>query len=841
MIALARPKVAERLTKIPLRSNGMGHMTLPDVTAIPVGYSVRTYDVNLDRPGQVSGRRGMAYLAENPAGALTVADFESDETWTGANVSADVVNFREFEAGGAGLRGLRLTNPGGGVTATRSGLALNLGPDTDEFIAFWIYWSDVAEAPSVVITFTTSGSNRFLYQQVSPSSAGWYFYAIRKSAFTISGVPDWTSITSITLSADDALALGGYFVTIDNMYVAPKKVDGLYNFRQSAARGGGTFRLAAARGTVAYLDEAAKRWVPLITGLTAYVPYTFATLNDYCYVMNGVDAVRVITGNGLGMLTPATSYLAGIAPATAVPVLTEMAGGVLPSGVHDYKIVPYSTITGKEGNSVVDANGATKLITITTGANAKVRLSSLPSWGSDAKVTHLRIYRRDSTDAHYRRVSSDLNGEVPAGQDAYEDNTANGDLGAELEGRSDYVLNSPPPVLGFAAVVGNRMVGAGNPAAPGTLYVSRSNTGEQWDLVNASVRMDLNDNDPINGVADAFGFALVGKDRAAYAGSPASVAAGFVFRKVESRAGFMSHRSVVVLEDAVRYRSHDGYYEMRRDWVAKKISRAWDTGPVLPGLIEPTFAEFESSKPSVNDCCGAYNKRRAQIIWTDTRFGNRVPDIAPVLHVGAIEGTIIGALDEEEVGPASGWAFHRFAFGNTLAGLSCVANYIDVPTGKHLVMGGGPGGFVYRLDTDEYDDLLVGGNVAIDSDMIHPPYSIPGVAMGTHVLKDFREDRIVFTPLGNWPVALTYYYDWRSEAGSAQSTTPVGTDLWTASATPFTAGAIEGETGTMVRIVLPARLSRNIARRIRNNTLGQSFEYAESTYHVEYGQTEGAV
>jgi len=100
---------------------------------------------------------------------------------------------------------------------------------------------------------------------------------------------------------------------------------------------------------------------------------------------------------------------------------------------------------------------------------------------------------------------------------------------------------------------------------------------------------------------------------------------------------------------------------------------------------------------------------------------------------------------------------------------------------------------------------------------------------------------MVFVPLGNWPVSLEYYFDW-NYAPTAASVTPLGTDIWAPAAQPFLlVGPIYAEIGTYLRQEPEAGRHRNVAWRIQNANLGQSFHLSECTWFVEYLGSEGAI
>jgi len=679
-------KKVETLIKLPVTGLGLGHMTLLDPNRYLPGQSHRTYDVNLDLPSSVRKRTGIRFLCENPIGAVQIATCE-EAGWDG-NSTADAVNFRKYEVGGAGAASRKLTIAGPATISSVLTLAapLDLGADVDEYIAFWLSTVTPALVTSVSVDFASDAGfvNRLeMPAQIVSATAGFNLYVVKKRDFTVVAAGTWSNIGFVRLKLIGTAATS---VSFDNIYLAPRKTDGLYNFRQSPKRGGGNFKVGAARGAVAYLDEVQRRWVPIKTGLTAYVPYSFQTFTDFLYWANGYDSVMVALGDGFGNLTPATTFTAGITAPAATATFVVVAGGVLAAGIHDYRFEFFSDLTGLPGDT-------TALHIPATAAASKIQLANLPV-SVDPKVAKLRIYRKDATDVHFFRVADLANGTL-----VYEDNTADLSLGAELAGFPSYLIRTPPPKLAYLAVVGGKMVGAGERANPGVSYVSQANNAEQWDLAKGPTRHDLDDNDVITSVFDAWGFSAIGKTRGVYIGTAVAGPSGFSYVKRIEDSGPVSHRGIVKGREAIHYRSHDGFYQMDRAWRAQKVTRGWDAGVLAPGLIEPTFSMLDGR--DTQGICGAYLKGRGQILWNDKMFRDAAPNLICVYHLGQLEG-----LPEDAGGSVGGWSFHRYAKGDALEGISAMDEYVDQFTGKILVMAGGTGGFVYEVDSGEYDDIL---------------------------------------------------------------------------------------------------------------------------------------
>jgi hypothetical protein len=842
-------KKRETLVKVPIYDLGLGHSTRPDPNRLRPGHSVRTFDINLDRPNSIVQRKGIRYLCENPVGAAKITDFEeavggAPGQWSGAPsddsaTDADgTKHWRPYKPASLGTKSKKLTAAAAVTVQSFLDLStapLNLGNDLDEYIVLWFYLDDKSfvnwtsglritlETVANVDVFTLYANPATVTDRVADGKPV-NFLAARKRDLIIGGAPLWTNIIRVGIKWT-CTGGPGTFVSFMDAYLAPKQVDGLYEFRQSSRRGGGHFKLGAARGTVSYLDEQLHRWVPLITGRQPYRPVTIQSFGDFAYVSNpGGDKVKLIAGDGKGALTPATCYDAGIeAPAGALGFLVG-AIGALPVGVHEYRIRYYSEITGLPGNS-------TAYLSPATVANGSVHIEPLPV-SADPKATHKDIYRRDATEGYFRRVAR-----VANGLQAYDDVIGTLDLGEVLEGRPTYVNSSPPPRLGFQARVGNRMTGAGVSDDLAVAYFSRPNNGEQWDLFAAPVRLSSGRYDEITAIFEAFGYCCVSLGDPLHVGTQEAGPSGFRFQQRAEMGGPTSHKSVVVTPDGARWRGRDGYYFCNRNFRPLKISRDWDIAPAAPGVIEPAFTQLDSRH--VQEVQGAYLKDRAQILWTDKMNNDETRNLVAVYHVGHVESYMARQAQRSAGGSISGWAFHRYAKGHVFAGATALAEYIDDADGTRRLMGGGPGGAVFEVDSEEIDDVMADKRVLVNGHAIMPFMGNPGVAIGQHQLKDFVYHDITFVPIANTPVILRYYFDWKYLSIS-DSETPVGDDSWSVAALPFQAGPIYAQVGTYHRIDLPAGRHRNVAWEIENQTLGGAFHVSENVWWMEYMGGEGA-
>ncbi len=735
---------------------GLGHLIDFDALQIAGGYSLRTYDVNLDTKGAVRERGGIEYIAENGACGMQIATCEEGD-WD-ANSTADAVRFRQWDYGGPGLGSRKLTAAVAGTITSKRPLAhVNLSTDEDEYICWWTYVEDPAKLTDIALILSSgeqeamapddvvvmaplgfsglSGAGSFTYRVPAASlTAGWNFFAKKKSAFTVAGSPAWTDLTSVSV---EMVATAATAVNFDNIWLGPAHLYGLYNFRRSAAGGGGNWYLAAGRGQIDVFVPEQFRWKPLITGLVRDEVVNFFTLNDFCYAVKKSDTVRLIVDNE-------HAYIAGIDPPAAPPIATVAAGGNISAGAHEAAVVFWSAVTGKESAPV--------FVEVTVAANnSKIEYTNLPV-SADTKVSFLRIYRFAPGRPGYQRVSAALDGEVPNGTTTYSDGTASTSLGALLEGSPNYDINLPPGRARVAAVVGNHVL-YDDPEAPGRIRVSRENSAEQVPL-DGSVALDQGDNDDITSIFNADGAALVFKHNSFYVGP--KVKGGlqpFDFVRKSEKIGSLSHRGVIGSDEGlIRWRHTTGYYAMNYGWVPRKIARGWDKPSSIP-TAEPSLRTFESGRGEL--VTSAYRTDRDQIYWTETVKGMRFPGVQPVLHED---------LSSEEL--QSGWSFHR-------APVSILAQAVD-SSFDELILGGGAAGIVFRLDTSRRHDLLVQGKQAIVTDYMTPPLDRQEKAagVGPRTLKTYKYLDVLMRPEGNWPLQYDVFYDWRPAGGSSGSITP---------------------------------------------------------------------
>jgi len=712
---------------------------------------------------------------------------------------------RPFGATGPRAEAIRLASNGAGtpVPGAQHTLSstLDLSPNLQEFICFWVWCYD-----KTAISFTAGSAGiRFelhstlnvnLFRKFIDSAAqvndvvndgtdGWTFFAIRKSAFTMVAAGNWAAITHLKIAyTRNVSATVESVVVFANAWVGAEVLTGLYNWIRSPNVGGGNYIVAAGRGCISIYVPEQNFWRQLVSGMQPDRPVIFESVRNFLYAVQEGERPKLIVDS-------MTAYEAGIVAPAAAPTLTIIpSGGFIESGEHTIAVVFYSTVTGRESDPIFTPAFAV------SANNSSITLTNLPV-SVDPKVTHLRIYRLAPGQPSYKRISPALDGEVTNGVTTFLDTLAATSLTDELEGDNTYDLNGVPPNAGVVALVSNRMV-YNDPAQPGRVWVSREGDGERVPG-GGSVPLDEGDNDVVTAARDVGGFCVVWKNNSFYVGPDVGGLQPFSFQRMNNKIGTLSHRSVIVDDNAVRFRHASGYYEMDRGWDAVKISGLWD-GRRLNSLAEPVLQDMNLGRS--NYITSAYLTERDQIYWTEAIKPSSVPSIQPVLHK---------PLQEH-----SGWAFHR-------APVSIIANSRDFDSNDERVIGGGDAGIVYFLNTNRHSDHRPQGDVAIDMDYLMP-YLEPVEAeagMGNVVLKRYHYIDMVMRGGGNWPLDYEAFYDWEGGAGDSGSIAPM---LGAAIGVTFTIGvsAIGGKAGHVQRGVLSMGRHRTIAIRWRNNRLDEA-------------------
>ena len=546
------------------------------------------------------------------------------------------------------------------------------------------------------------------------------------------GVAQAGGVNTITLAAT-ASATDNYY---KNQLITIEAGSGAAQTQRIISYVGAT-KLATVDAAWGVAVDATSSYV--IGALSTRLPVSFVALNDWLYVMNGIDRMLLLTDN-------LRAYDAGIDPPTTIPTVVSTAGaGSVVSGSHILAVRFYSEITGRESDPVFSA---TAFVGVN---NSTLHYTNLPV-SLDPKVTHLRLYRLAPGQPGYKRVSTSITGEVVNGVTMYDDAAASTALGDIMDrspsGGDD--LNGIPPRARRGVVLNGYFV-ADDADQPGRLHVARVGAGEQWPL-DSTIALDEGDGDDITGLAANWGLVIAFKSNAFH---PMRLAGGglqpFVVQDRRSRFGAVSHGGIHVSTDVIRFRHHTGYFQMGQDMKARPIANGWRRASRLP-LAEPSLQDFDKGRAHL--MTSAYLSSRRQVYFCEVKQGSVYPNVQAVLHEDLAQ----------EVVPSiyGGWAFHR-------APVSIIADAQLAGVIEDYIVGGGAAGLIYRLDMDYVNDRSPAGETAIDMHYVTPPLDQREKAygLGPSILKHYRWLDMIMRPGGLWPLDVEGFYDWRSSEASA--------------------------------------------------------------------------
>ncbi len=768
---------------------GLGHLIDFDPLLIPAGYSQRTYDCNLDTLGSAVQRGGAVYEVENGACGLQIASCQEGAGWD-AFSTVDAAIFRQFKYSALGVSARRITTVGQEIkdSVFTFPQILDLGNDLDEYIPFWVYVDDKTRIlqfgisiSSKAATFADSFS---LMNPVVPPANGWNFILKKKSDFVSQGAPVWTDTHAVLIRLS---SLDSTFVVYDNIWLGVAHIYGHYNFRRSAAKGGGNWLLAAGRDKLDVLVPEERRWKTLRSGLARKKVVNFLTMNDFCYAFNGVDKMMLIVDNN-------TLFDAGIEKAASLPNVEVLPGqGNVVAGTHSYAFAYWSDITSRDNDPVFLDN----VVVAATGS--AIKLTNLPQ-SPDPKVSGLLIYRLAPGQPGWKRLTGQAPFDVAKGVAEFTDTAASTSLGKLLDGSPAYDTKQPPP----RARVGCKVRAHGIvdiPEAQGQIWVGRANTMEQWAF-EGKVALDEGDNDDVRGAASIFGHAGIFMQDAIYVGRYHGLGLQpLSWKKEVEDIGTTSHRSILVRGGRCWWKHTNGWYTMLADLDPQKISRGWDESSRMT-LAEPSLKQLENRAAQL--VTAAYLTSRDQIYWSDTKKGESYPSVQPVLHE-VLEG--YGHL-----GAPGGWAFHR-------APVSTILRAREPSTHNEVLYGWGAAGILFRLDQEPVFDRLVQGDQTIDFDLVtvNLDRREASYGLGPEKLKFYHAIAMLMRSRGNWPMDVELYWDWDLVAKDVlqlDPTSPIGAGIG-----DFSIGesVIGGPAGVFASSRISPGRHRSVAIRFRNN------------------------
>lgn len=357
-------------------------------------------------------------------------------------------------------------------------------------------------------------------------------------------------------------------------------VDGIYQLKRS---NGTSYNIVAA-GTLFYSVTFPGPVVAPYAGsptITAGAFYDFATLNDYAFMVDGVDPNLKFNGT--------TFYALGIPVPGAGPTLTEvnLGAGALPNGTYQY-VVTFVNVDGEEGNP-----SPVSSITIAAGPSnvniTNIPLSPAPAVGAQQVVAR-RVYRTEVGGNRFFLVTTIADNVTTV----FLDTVTDANLGIEVEFDNDV-----PPVLSMIETHKDRLWGV-DPQFPSNLLFSKKFRHDQWPILN-SIPVGLDDGDVITALVSFFDQLVVFKRKSIYVVS-GDDNINFALQKAQTddRIGALNNRVPSVIGNKVYFLSERGVYSfdgLRIEYESVKIEPFFDTArPQNVQTFNWTFERFAYGK-----------------------------------------------------------------------------------------------------------------------------------------------------------------------------------------------------------------------------------------------------
>lgn len=320
------------------------------------------------------------------------------------------------------------------------------------------------------------------------------------------------------------------------------------------------------------------RPIPFTPG---FYPPSFATMNNHCFMANGIDRMQVFNG--------VVSFEAGLVAPNA-PTLAST-GGALPAGPYSVLITRYEQFTGLESSASPEAS-------ITLSATGGITVSWVNAAAGGRPYTHTRIYIRQDT----KQTEHFLVTEVALPATSVVVSLTQDQLDALTILAPDEDENDPPipGLIGLAAHVSRLFAHDGS-----RVYYSNLDQPEAWDPDN-SFSVNQDDGQKIIALHSAHEVLLVMKKDsiwALYGEDPAT----WVPRMISATTGCLNERSVI-------------YVEGMSYWWSERGPMGWS-----------------GSGPVDNLSLGRLDDQVALEVGIATRYANPDPTINSVGIVGAVD------------------------------------------------------------------------------------------------------------------------------------------------------------------------------------------------------------
>lgn len=310
------------------------------------------------------------------------------------------------------------------------------------------------------------------------------------------------------------------------------------------------------------LYDSATAPVSIYTGQTPGALYDFAALNDFAFIVNGVDPNLKYNCSG-------SPTQIGIDPPVTAPTYNSAIAGANLTfpGFYQY-VVTFVDASGFESNPS-PASAIMATIAVTQDIRINIPVSA------DPQVVARNIYRT-STDGVSPIQPFLFTGTVADNITlTFDDHTPDANLGVEAE-----FDNDKPPVLKFIETSQQRLWGV-EAANPNRVRFSKTFNHQAWPTL-FFIDVNPDDGDMISGIISFFDILVVFKRESIYVISGQDET-NFVLQRAQtdSRIGCVAFRSIAVVNNFVVFLSERGIYAfdgLRTQYLSENLEGIFDKG-----------------------------------------------------------------------------------------------------------------------------------------------------------------------------------------------------------------------------------------------------------------------
>jgi len=338
----------------------------------------------------------------------------------------------------------------------------------------------------------------------------------------------------------------------------------------------------------------------------------FQTVNNRAYLCNG-SFFKVTDGTALfdaNLPNPAAPTVTLVIQRSSYPSGTEQVGTGKLTGVYDYRYTWYSSTWGQESQ----ASQPTQFLTYD---NDNRKLSFRQANGTqvtvpnDARITHVRIYRRKTSDGEedWSFVSEIAVTPNTTAPDSFDD-TKND---VDVDRFTKAPIGAPAGTLSnfnYMAMQRQVLFLAGSPTFPSRVYYTLP--GRPYVLQGYLDIGSMGDNEKVTGLAAYQGFMVVFKTNSIYVIS-GDTKETFDVVKVRDGIGCRGHFSIVHADNLLFFLAQKGFY-------------TWDgqNAVEISEQIKPLVINRNQLLDTI--CVGVHDYERGMILWAFCGPGSNSPN-----------------------------------------------------------------------------------------------------------------------------------------------------------------------------------------------------------------------